>query len=113
MLVRGYCESEVATVGVTHPFKEKAMRPVSDKASKDAWIMLACAIADTPFNNRNVGRTMASLTDKNLHQNICGEGFRPQEIACMTEHGKLLLGLQRKTMLGCTPTEFRYRRSDQ
>lgn len=89
------------------------MRPVNDKASRDAWIMLACAIEEKPFKNANAGKPMDSRTDRNLHQNSSGHGFRPQELAHCTELGKRLLNLDNHSWLGSSPTEFRYRRTKE
>ncbi len=81
-------------------------RPVSDKASHDAWLMLGCAVDwEEPTFKKN--KTPGGGNKGNhIHRHSCGEGFIPDEIARVTALGNERF-IHHSACIGASPYERR------
>jgi hypothetical protein len=92
------------------------LRPVSEDASRDAWLYLMYTLGPLPRRSKSKSSGAAGTSTKGttLHQNTCGHGFDVEGHVHLSEQMKHRLGISavRKstgpvTTLGASPMERR------
>jgi hypothetical protein len=93
------------------------IKPVSAQASRDAWIMLACAVEDSPrfkrgyalHSSEGISKAKKNRAEPHLHQHVCGQGYTPNDYV-RVHHHEYTGHLQRAPTykcLGSSPDEFK------